>query len=224
MSDIEDIESEGYESQEDEKQLLGKKEEVDDDDIEVDDDDIEVDDEVDDDDIDNIPQSITSYEGKEKSNTQLPNQVTGEDFINKIELSDDEDEDDEDIEYFQKFDEELKNNYLESIHPESKHYNYNEIANLCNVVRNSNGVIIDELHKTQSWISKYEYTRIIGQRVKQLNQGVKPFIEVPNNIIDNSIIADMELKEKKLPFIIRRPLPNGGSEFWKLKDLEIISH
>ena len=86
MSDIEDIESEGYESQEDEKQLLGKKEEVDDDDIEVDDDDIEVDDEVDDDDIDNIPQSITSYEGKEKSNTQLPNQVTGEDFINKIEL------------------------------------------------------------------------------------------------------------------------------------------
>ena len=221
-----DIESEGYESQEEEKQLLGKKEEEDDDDDELDDeiDDDDVDDDVDVDDIDNIPQSITSYEGKEKSNTQLPNQVTGEDFINKIELSDEEDEDDEDIEYFQKFDEELKNNYLESIHPESKHYNYSEIANLCNVVRNSNGVIIDELHKTQCWISKYEYTKIIGQRVKQLNQGVKPFIEVPNNIIDNSIIADMELKEKKLPFIIRRPLPNGGSEFWKVKDLEIISH
>ena len=33
----------------------------------------------------------------------------------------------------------------------------------------------------------------------------------------------MEMKEK-LPFIIRRPLPNGGSEFWKLKDLELISY
>ena len=32
----------------------------------------------------------------------------------------------------------------------------------------------------------------------------------------------MELNEKKIPFIIRRPLPNNSSEYWKLQDLEII--
>ena len=33
----------------------------------------------------------------------------------------------------------------------------------------------------------------------------------------------MELKLKRIPFIIRRPLPNGGSEYWKIQDLENIS-
>ena len=41
------------------------------------------------------------------------------------------------------------------------------------------------------------------------------------NIIDGYLIAEMELKEKKLPFIIRRPLPNQTFEYWKIKDLEI---
>ena len=30
------------------------------------------------------------------------------------------------------------------------------------------------------------------------------------------------LEEKNIPVIIRRPLPNGSSEYWHLKDLEII--
>ena len=32
----------------------------------------------------------------------------------------------------------------------------------------------------------------------------------------------MELKEKKIPFIIQRPLPNGNAEYWALEDLEIL--
>ena len=41
-------------------------------------------------------------------------------------------------------------------------------------------------------------------------------------VIDGYIIAQLELEHKRLPFIIRRPIPNGGSELWKLQDLEII--
>jgi hypothetical protein len=34
----------------------------------------------------------------------------------------------------------------------------------------------------------------------------------------------MELAQKRIPFILRRPLPgNSGSEYWNLKDLEIIT-
>ena len=43
-----------------------------------------------------------------------------------------------------------------------------------------------------------------------------------NSIINGYTIAEMELKEKKIPFIIKRPMPNGGSEYWKLQDLELI--
>ena len=46
---------------------------------------------------------------------------------------------------------------------------------------------------------------------------------VPETIIDGYVIAELELKEKKIPFIIRRPIPGGGCEYWHLKDLEIIS-
>ena len=40
--------------------------------------------------------------------------------------------------------------------------------------------------------------------------------------MDGYLIAVKELEEKILPFIVRRPMPNGGSEYWKLKDLELI--
>ena len=62
----------------------------------------------------------------------------------------------------------------------------------------------------------------MGQRTKQLNNGAKPLIKLSENIIDSYIISEMELKEKKIPFIIRRPLANGASEYWTLQDLEIL--
>jgi len=38
-------------------------------------------------------------------------------------------------------------------------------------------------------------------------------------MINGLTIAQLEFKQKKLPFIIRRPLPNGGSEYWNVHDL-----
>ena len=84
--------------------------------------------------------------------------------------------------------------------------------------------MIDAHHKTLPILTKYERTRIIGQRAKQINQGAKPYIQVPEGIIDGYIIAEMEVKAKKTPFIIQRPLPDGTIEFWKLEDLEQIDY
>jgi DNA-directed RNA polymerase I, II, and III subunit RPABC2 len=78
------------------------------------------------------------------------------------------------------------------------------------------------LHRTVPFLTKYERTRIIGQRAKQINSGSKPFVNVPQHIIDGYIIAELELKQKKIPFIIKRPIPGGGSEYWNVKDLELI--
>jgi DNA-directed RNA polymerase subunit K/omega len=50
-----------------------------------------------------------------------------------------------------------------------------------------------------------------------------PFVKVPEGVIDGYLIALKELEEKKIPFIIRRPLPNRGSEYWHLEDLQIIN-
>ena len=90
------------------------------------------------------------------------------------------------------------------------------------VARNKSGVIVDDLHRTLPFLTKYEFTRVIGQRAKQIDSGALPFVEVTNDVIDGYTIAIMELEQKKLPFILRRPMPGGGCEYWKLEDLELL--
>jgi len=141
-------------------------------------------------------------------------------------LDDEDDADDEDDmneNYLEKFDAQLVKNYIDDFHPECLTHNYDEIIKLSNVVKNSNGIIIDPLHKTIPYLTKYERARILGQRSKQIETGAKPLVKVPENIIDGYIIAELELKEKKIPFVIKRPIPGGACEYWNLKDLEIIA-
>ena len=144
-----------------------------------------------------------------------------------LNFDDDEDEDEsdeehDDEEYFQKLKSDVRQNFAEIYHPESFSHNYDEIQTLSKVIRNSFGVIIDDLHRTIPFMTKYEKTRILGQRAKQLNEGAPPLIKIDSTVIDGYLIAVKELEQKKTPFIIRRPLPNGGSEYWRVQDLEIL--
>ncbi len=134
----------------------------------------------------------------------------------------DEESDDDDEEYFKKFDSELRKKHLTTFHPESFSNNYDEISKLTRVVRDEDNIIIDPLHKTAPFLTKYEYTKILGVRAKQIDSGATPFVKVPENMIDSYLIAKLELAEKRVPFIIRRPIANGSSEYWNVKDLEIL--
>ena len=94
---------------------------------------------------------------------------------------------------------------------------------LAKVVRDKDGNILDENHKTVPILTKYERTRVLGERTRQIQQGSPLFVENPDNIIDSYVLAEMELQQKKIPFIIQRPLPYGSSiEYWRLADLEIL--
>jgi len=140
--------------------------------------------------------------------------------------SDDDDDDDngddeDEEEYFRKFDENLKSDIISKYHPEMLQHNYEEIDALTNITYKDE-IIKDPIHRTLPFLTKYERARVLGERAKQLNSGAKPFIDVDENVVDGYLIAMKELEEKKIPFIIRRPLPSGASEYWKLKDLEIL--
>ena len=134
----------------------------------------------------------------------------------------DDDDSDDGTNYLRKFETEMHETYIASHHQEMLHLNNAEVNALARVVRNADGVIVDVMHKTMPFLTKYEKTRILGQRAKQLNQGAQPMIAVDKKIIDGYLIAQLELQQKVLPFIIRRPLPGGKSEYWRLADLEII--
>jgi DNA-directed RNA polymerase I, II, and III subunit RPABC2 len=143
-------------------------------------------------------------------------------FYEEEEEEEEEDDEEEDESYLQKFKSEINKKYLIETHPECIKHNDEEIQILSTVIRDENNQIIDELHRTLPYLTKYEKTRILGLRTKQINEGAPLFIEIDTSIIDGYIIAEKELMERKIPFIIRRPIPNGGSEYWKVSDLEIL--
>jgi DNA-directed RNA polymerase I, II, and III subunit RPABC2 len=134
----------------------------------------------------------------------------------------DDNDDDDDENYLQKIDSDIKTNIISEYHPELKVHNNEEVETLSRVIRNERGVIIDLLHKTVPILTKYERARILGERAKQLNMGAKPVVSISDNVIDGYLIALEEFNHKKIPFVIKRPLPNGGCEYWKLQDLEIL--
>lgn len=144
-------------------------------------------------------------------------------LLDETNASDEEDEDENDENYLQKFSSDLNKSYILEHHPECVVQNYNEILALCTVIRDKWNDIVDPLHRTSPYLSKYERTRILGQRAKQINDGAPAFVKVPETMIDGYLIAEMELEQKKIPFIIRRPLPNGASEYWRMSDLENIA-
>jgi len=98
--------------------------------------------------------------------------------------------------------------------------NYEDIKRHLVIVRGEDGAIQDPHHTTVPYLTKYERARVVGMRVTQLNTGAPPFVETTH--MDSLLIAEKELFEKKLPFIIRRPIPNKSPEFWRLCDLELL--
>lgn len=73
--------------------------------------------------------------------------------------------------------------------------------------------------KTLPLITKFEFSKIKSIRVTQLSNNSNPFIETDLDDIEK--IADEEIKQMKLPFIIKRNLPNGDYELWKLSELAV---
>jgi DNA-directed RNA polymerase I, II, and III subunit RPABC2 len=76
---------------------------------------------------------------------------------------------------------------------------------------------------TKNILSKYERVKIIGLRSEQLQRGADPYVEFDTTQTFNPReIAMEELRQRKLPFMIKRTLPNGVDEYWRLDDMIIL--
>ena len=136
--------------------------------------------------------------------------------------ADSEEEEEFDNTHLQKFQENMNMSFLEKMHPETRSINYDEMVALARVVRDKNGKIVDPLHKTMPFLTKYERARVIGARAEQIDHGGEPFIPLDESIINGRTIALLEFEARKIPFILARPLPNGSTEYLHLHDLEVL--
>lgn len=137
--------------------------------------------------------------------------------------SDNNSEDSESDDEMYLFDEDIEENMIENSHNLLKIDNMTEVKVLSKVIRDDNNNVIDDHHRTLPILTKYERAKILGIRANQINSGCKAFVETTENDIDGYLIAEKELLQKKIPFIIKRPLPSGFNEYWNVNDLELIN-
>ncbi|KAL7749491.1 subunit common to RNA polymerases I, II, and III [Sorochytrium milnesiophthora] len=73
---------------------------------------------------------------------------------------------------------------------------------------------------TTPYMTKYEKARVVGTRALQISMNAPVLVEL-NGETDPMVIATKELREKKIPLVIRRHLPDGSYEDWGVDELII---
>jgi DNA-directed RNA polymerases I, II, and III subunit RPABC2 len=104
--------------------------------------------------------------------------------------------------------------YIERVHPEVILPDTRELREvLASYTREENPVI----RKSRALLTKYEAATIVSMRAQQITKGAAPLLETDTiNPID---IALEELNAKLIPVIVRRVMPDGTSEYWRLSEL-----
>lgn len=96
-------------------------------------------------------------------------------------------------------------------------FEQNEINNIQNIQIND---VPKEDRITMPFLTKYERVRVLGTRAKQISLGAKILVKNVDLTTKSPIeIAKIELSLGIIPFKIRRPLPNGKVEEWKISEL-----
>ncbi|KAF7699471.1 DNA-directed RNA polymerases I, II, and III subunit RPABC2 [Cucumispora dikerogammari] len=73
---------------------------------------------------------------------------------------------------------------------------------------------------TAPLMTKYEKAHILGVRAMQISKNSPIFTDI-GDLTDPLKIAMKELKEGKIPFIVKRRMPDGSYERWKINELQI---
>lgn len=86
---------------------------------------------------------------------------------------------------------------------------------------------LDEPKVSKPILTKYEFDQVIGVRANQIALGSPIFTNVSDINIKSNMelrqVALQELKEGKLPFILKRQLPNNTFEYFKLRDMDLTA-
>jgi DNA-directed RNA polymerase I, II, and III subunit RPABC2 len=108
-----------------------------------------------------------------------------------------------------------------------------DIDKECEIIRNREVIIKDTPYEPAEIIRKdnqivtgpptltrFEQARIMGARALQLSLGAPVFIEIPKNATTSLEIAMEELKQRVIPIVIKRTLPNGDYQNLSIDQFE----
>ncbi|KAI8963942.1 RNA polymerase Rpb6 [Daldinia sp. FL1419] len=85
-------------------------------------------------------------------------------------------------------------------------------------ISNKDKKIPNEDRTTTPYLTKYERARVLGTRALQISMNAPVLVDLEGES-DPLQIAIKELREKKIPLIVRRYLPDGYYEDWSCEEL-----
>jgi hypothetical protein len=85
---------------------------------------------------------------------------------------------------------------------------------------------LNSLNRSSPLMTKYEFNQLVGLRTTHIARGSPIFVTLNEdlNIHTNMglrTIAQKELLEGRLPYIVKRTLPTGKIEYWRVKDMDL---
>jgi DNA-directed RNA polymerases I, II, and III subunit RPABC2 len=69
-------------------------------------------------------------------------------------------------------------------------------------------------------MSTFEFARVMGLRILQLARNAKPMVDIGKET-DIERVAEMEMRARMIPIVVRRLLPDGSHEDWRACDLRL---
>ncbi|MCJ1286655.1 DNA-directed RNA polymerases I II and III subunit RPABC2 [Xylographa opegraphella] len=78
--------------------------------------------------------------------------------------------------------------------------------------------IAEDKRSTTPYMTKYERARVLGTRALQISMNAPVLVDLEGET-DPLQIAIKELREKKIPLVVRRYLPDGWYEDWTCEEL-----
>ncbi len=89
------------------------------------------------------------------------------------------------------------------------------------IIGDSSSQPIDKSKRiTTRYMTKYERARVLGTRALQISMNAPVMVDIAGET-DPLKIAMKELRERKIPMIIRRYLPDNSYEDWNIDELII---
>lgn len=68
-------------------------------------------------------------------------------------------------------------------------------------------------------LNKFEKVRVLGARATQISLGAPPMVDI-TGLTDALSIAEKEMKEKKIPLIIKRIYPDGSVKEFRVQTMD----
>jgi DNA-directed RNA polymerases I, II, and III subunit RPABC2 len=93
-----------------------------------------------------------------------------------------------------------------------------EIINNSLISSSMENIVHPQNRILSEYLSRYEYSKVIGIRAEQLTQGAIPYVDV-KNMNDPIEMAKKELNENKCPLSIKRYIGLNKYEIWSVNEV-----